>query len=70
MGGENREIRVMVSTNDVDHWHPAWKRAAHAERAEDYHGWLMRDLREAVRRVVEEFAAAHPDEIEFTDVTG
>lgn len=63
MSGEYREIRVVVTTRDIDHWHPGWRRAAEAERADDYHGWLMRDLGDAIRKSVDAWAKAHLDEL-------
>ena len=63
MGGELREIRVVVTTSDIQHWHPGWIRAADAERCDSYHDWLMRDLGEAIRKAVDAWAKAHPDEL-------
>ena len=62
MGGELREIRVVVTTTDSQHWHPGWLRAADAERATSYHDWLMGELGDAIKEAVAGFVKKHPDE--------
>ncbi|XTZ18181.1 hypothetical protein ACQSSU_12805 [Micromonospora echinospora] len=61
MGGEIRDIRVVVTTLDVEHWHPGWRAAAEASSAGSYHDWAIEQLRAAVRDAVARHLAEHPD---------
>lgn len=62
-GGEMHMVRVVVTTNGTDHWHPALLRAAKAEGAEDPHGWLVNDLAGEIRELVRDFVEKHSEAI-------
>jgi len=57
-----RGIKIVATVADPQHWHPGWLRAAEAEHGGGYADWLMAEMAAAVRKTVEAFHAAHPDE--------
>lgn len=65
MGGEYREIKIVATVADTQHWHPGWLRAAVAEGpdSDSCTDWLVRDLVTAVRKAVDAWAKTHPDEL-------
>lgn len=61
MGGELREVRVVVTIKDVEHWHPGWRAAANASDIGCYGEWAMVGMRKAIQAAVEKYVAEHPD---------
>lgn len=61
MGGEVREIRVVITVEDPQHWHPGWLAAANASDIGCYGEWAMVGLRKAVREAADKYVADHPD---------
>ena len=57
------EVEVVVTTADVQHWHPGWVRAAMAEQANSHHDWLMYELARAIQKTVDEFWSQHEAEL-------